>query len=69
MHCVCKNVTHANWVLNVLDRAAMASIVSKGSALYDADMKGNIERLFQDIIERLEAQDNDETQVPEGEEV
>ena len=56
-------------VLNVLDRAAMTSIVSKGSALYDADMKGNIERLFQDIIERLQAQDEDDTEMLEGEEV
>ena len=61
---VCRNATHANWLLNVLDRACMAAIVTKGTAVYDAEIKANVERLFQDMLERLRSQDNDENEMP-----
>ncbi len=61
---VCRNGTHANWLLNVLDRACMANIVTKGTAVYDAEIKASVERLFQDIIDRLKSQDDDENEMP-----
>ena len=66
IHCtsVCKNATHSSWLLNVLDRAVLAAMVTKGTAVYDGDMKASIERLFHDIIERVKAQDTDENEMP-----
>ena len=61
---VCRNSTHANWILNILDRAAIASIVTKGTSLYDAEIKSSVERLFQDMVDRLRAQDNDDNAMP-----
>ena len=46
----------------------MAMIVTKGTALYDAEVKGKVERLLQDSIDRLNAQDNDENAMPATEE-
>ena len=65
---VCKNPTHLNLFLNVLDRASMSMIVTKGSAMYDPDSKVNVQRLFQDILDRMTAQDTDDTEMPCAEE-
>ena len=43
----------------------MALIVTKGSALFDSEVKSNVERLFQDIVDRLKAQDNDDNAMPD----
>ena len=61
---VCRNSTHAAWLANVLDRASMAAIVTKGTAVYDAEVKDSVERLFQDVVQRLAAQDLDEHAMP-----
>ena len=42
----------------------MANIVTKGTAVYDAEIKASVERLFQDIIDRLRSQDDDENEMP-----
>ncbi len=65
---VCRNASHANWLSNVLDRTAMHTIVSKGTALYDGEAKSSVDRHFKEILERIQAQDDDETVMPtEGE--
>ncbi len=49
---------------NVLDRAALVAIATKNTALYDAEMKDSIERLYQDVIECLHAQDQADKSMP-----
>ena len=61
---VCRNQEHCSWIQNVLDRAALVAIATKQTTLYDAEMKDSIERLFQDVIECLHAQDKDNTCMP-----
>ena len=55
---VCKNKTHSDWVSNVLDRAAIASVVTKGSALFRPDIKSQVQQVYHGLIEHLRAQDS-----------
>ena len=55
--------------LSVLDRAVIAALVTKGTGVYDEELKPSIERLFQDIIDRLKAQDSDDQEMPSTDEV
>ena len=61
---VCKNQTHQAWMLNVLDRAVTAAMVTKGTSVYDEEIKKEVERFFKDIIDRVYAQDSDEQEMP-----
>ena len=61
---VCKNQTHQSWTLNVLDRAVTAAMVTKGTSVYDEEIKKDTESFFKDIIDRVHAQDSDEQEMP-----
>ena len=51
-------------MLNVLDRAVTAAMVTKGTSVYDEEIKKEVERFFKDIIDRVNAQDEDEQEMP-----
>ncbi len=61
---VCRNHAHCSWIQQVLDRAALVAITTKNTTLYDAEMKDSIERLYQDVIDCLHAQDQADKTMP-----
>jgi len=60
---VCASAQHLNWLSNVLDRAALKYIVESGTFLYQEDLATHIKELFADVLQPLEASEEDEQAV------
>ena len=54
---VAKNHQHARWLVNILDRYAIALVGKSGSAFYDADLATLAKEHFQDVTDLIGLQD------------
>ena len=66
---VCFSETHLSWLCNCIDRHGLALIGQKGSSMYHEELSGHVSRLFQDVLEELNAADlaDEESDVEEEE--
>ena len=60
---MCTSPHHLQWLSNVLDRAALKYIVESGAFLYQEDLATHIKELFADVLQPLEASEEDEEAV------
>ena len=65
--CVAKNAEHGSWLINVLDRMALAQICKEGSPLYQQDLSECLKEHFSETLEQLNEQDGAEETVAEEE--
>ena len=63
---VAKNHQHAKWLINILDRYAIALVSKSGSAFYDADLATLAKEHFQDVIDLMGQQDLSQDSAPLG---
>ena len=58
--CLARTPEHASWLQNVFDRCTLREICRKGSTLNNADLAEMITTHFQETLDQLNEQDNDE---------
>ena len=56
--CLARSAEHCSWLVNVLDRLALAMICKTGSPLYGQDLAQCIKEHFADTLDQLNEQDN-----------
>ena len=61
---IAKNHQHAKWLINILDRYAIALVGKSGSAFYDADLATLAKEHFQDVTDLIGQQDLSEDCAP-----
>ena len=54
---VCRSEPHCSWLVNILNRASVESIVRQGAALYEQDLSTCLKEHFKELIDELHAQD------------
>ena len=55
--CVAKNAEHGSWLINVLDRMALAQICKEGCPLYQQDLSECVKEHFSETLDQLNEQD------------
>ena len=55
--CTAKNAAHGSWLINVLDRMALAQICKHGSALFQQDLSECLREHFGETLDQLNEQD------------
>ena len=56
---ICAHQQHAAWLSNVIDRAALQTITTAGTVLYQEDLATHIKELFADALEEPEDVNDD----------
>ena len=64
----CSHQQHAAWLSNVIDRAALKTITTAGTVLYQEDLATHIQELFADALEVNEEVNDDHLQCSDTEE-
>ena len=63
-----KNAEHGSWLINVLDRMALAQICTEGCPLYQQDLSECVKEHFSETLDQLNEQDGaEETIIVEAE--
>ena len=57
---ICAHQQHAAWLSNVIDRAALKTITTAGTVLYQEDLATHIQELFADALEEPDGEVNDD---------
>ena len=55
--CTAKNAAHGSWLINVLDRMALAQICKQGSPLFQQDLSECLKEHFGETLDQLNEQD------------
>ena len=63
--CLAKNAEHGSWLINVLDKMALAQICKQGSPLYQQDLSECLNEHFSETLDQLNEQDNAEETIIE----
>ena len=66
--CVAKNAEHGSWLINVLDRVALALVCKEKCPLYQQDLSECVREHFSETLDQLNEQDAaEETHIGEAE--
>ena len=61
------NAQHNSWLQNVLNKAAMQSIVREKCPLHEQDLAAELQKHFQEVLDQLHAQDSCQDEEPADE--